>query len=252
MKSVTALLIDDESHNRNILRTLLNTHCQNIKIIGEARSVDEAFTMINMHKPQMIFLDVMMPEKSGFDLLKLFDKLDFEVVFVSAFNEFAVTAFEYNALGYILKPIDYIKLVAAVNKAILKIGLANSNNEVLQFIKTLDPQTDVIAKIPIHHNDKVVLLDISEVVSIVAMDGVCQITSTGNKKHLSARELKLFDGMLKDVGNFARISKSVLINLDHLRSYQKGDVCMLEMKDNSQFEVSRRKKGEILNRLRKI
>lgn len=249
MKPLTALIIDDEEHNRNNLKILLNKHCPDINIIGDARSVDEAFTMINVHKPKMIFLDVMMPEKSGFDLLKLFNKLDFEVIFVSAFNEYAVTAFEYNALGYILKPIDYNKLVVTVNKAVLRIELANSNNEVLQFIKTLDPQTNSIAKIPIHHNDKVVLLDIAEVVSIESIEGVCHIT-TLSKRHLSSKELKIFEGLLKNAGNFERINKSTLINLDHLQSYEKGETCVLQMINNNKFEVSRRKKTEILHKLR--
>lgn len=253
MNTITAIIVDDEDHNREVLRSLLYLHCQNIQIVGEAMNVDEAFTIINLKKPQMVFLDVMMPEKSGFDLLKMFDQtINFEVIFVSAFNEHAVTAFDYNALGYILKPIDYNKLITAVNKAILKIGINSQNNSVLQFIKTLEPDTDSIAKIAVHHNEKVVLLKVSDVIAIWANESICHIELLNNECYYSSKDLKLFDGMLRDNGNFARINKNAVVNLDHIKSYVKGDVCILQMSNNSKFEVSRRKKTEILQRIHLI
>lgn len=250
MKPVKALIIDDEEHNRELLRVLLQTHCPNIEIAGEAESADEAFTLIKLTKPQLIFLDVMMPEKSGFDLLKMFTAIDFEVIFVSAFNEYAVNAFDYNALGYILKPIDYNKLIASVDKAVLKIGLNAQNYSVLQFIKTLESDSDSIAKIVIHQNEKVVLVNIADVVSIISNTNISHIQLINNELYHSSRDLKLFEGLLQGNGNFARISKNTLINLDHLKSYQKGDGCVLYMNNNSSFEVSRRKKTEILHRIK--
>lgn len=138
MSIVTAIIIDDEEHNRNVLNTLLKKHCPLVQIIAEAANVEDAFEKIKNKKPQLIFLDIKMPNKSGFDLLKLYDVIDFEVIFVSAFNEYAITAFDFNALGYILKPIDYSKLIKVVDKAILKIDSNQQNNNVLHFIKTLE------------------------------------------------------------------------------------------------------------------
>jgi two-component system LytT family response regulator len=120
MNTVSALIIDDEEHNRNVLHTLLEKYCPLIKIVGEAFDVDDAYEKINKLKPQLIFLDIKMPNKSGFDLLRLFDNINFEVVFVSAFNEYAITAFDFNALGYILKPIDYVKLIGLLIELYLK------------------------------------------------------------------------------------------------------------------------------------
>src|SRR4051812_17564140 len=101
MSMVTAIIIDDEEHNRNVLRTLLEKYRPEISVIAEANSVDDAFRKIKKCDPRLIFLDIKMPVKSGFDLLKQFDEIDFEVIFVSAYNEYAITAFEFNALGYI-------------------------------------------------------------------------------------------------------------------------------------------------------
>lgn len=250
MNTINAILIDDEAHNRNTLRTLLASWCPDIKVAGEASGADQAFTMVNELKPQLVFLDVMMPVKSGFDFLKMFSTINFEVIFVSAFNEHAVTAFEYNALGYILKPVDYNKLISCVNKAILRIGLSSQNNSVLQFIKTLDPHADTIAKIVVHHNEKVVLVNIAEIVSLKSDNGVCEITLVNNDHYFSSRDLKLFEDILGDSGNFARISKNTVINLDLMRSYQKGEVCIIKMVNGTEFEVSRRKKTEILRKIK--
>lgn len=253
MNPVKAIIVDDEEHNRQVLRTLLKTYCSNILIIGEAKDTNEAFGLIKLRSPQLVFLDVKMPGKSGFDLLKMFNEaLDFEVIFVSAFNEYAVTAFEYNALGYILKPIDYNKLISAVNKAILKIGLNTNNNSVIQFIKTLEKDTDVISKIAIHHNEKVVLVNIADIISIRSYEGICNIDVINNKQYHSARDLKLFEGVLRENVNFTRISKNTILNLNHLKSYKKGDICILQMNNNSEFEVSRRKKTEVLQRIKVI
>jgi two-component system LytT family response regulator len=252
MTTVTAVMVDDEEHNRRVLKTLLQSYCKTVEVIGEAESADDAMQLIQKLKPQLVFLDVMMPQKNGFDLLKLFDTIDFEVIFVSAFNEYAVTAFDYNALGYILKPIDYNKLITAVNKALLKIGISSQDQSVIQFINTLDPHTNVISKVAVHHNEKVILLNIADIISIQAKEGISYIQLLNGETYFSSKDLKLFDGMFKETGNFARISKNTVLNLDHLKSYQKGDVCKIKMVNDTEFEVSRRKKTEILHLIRFI
>ena len=252
MNIVTAIIIDDETHNRNVLRTLLNKHCSLVNIIDEASSVDEAFEKIKIMKPQLLFLDIKMPNKSGFDLLKLYDKIDFEVIFVSAFNEFAITAFDFNALGYILKPIDFSKLIKTVDKAILKINLNQPNDDVLHFTKTIDNKNDLINKIPVHHNDKVIFVSISEIISVEGNGNVCELKLQDNKTYYSSKGLKLFEAILEKAGNFIRISRSVIINLDHMKSYNKGDFCSIELINGVGYEISRRKKGEILSKIKAL
>jgi len=102
----------------------------------------------------------------------------------------------------------------------------------------------------LHHNEKVVFVDISEIVSIQSQSGICEIKLMDRKHYYSTRDLKLFEDLLKKNGNFLRISKNCVLNLDFIKAYQKGEVCILEMSDGSEFEVSRRKKTEIISRLK--
>lgn len=246
---ITALLIDDEIHSRNVLRRLLNKHFPDLNILTEAKSADEGYDLISELKPQLVFLDVQMPEKNGFDLLKQFERIDFEVIFVSAFNEYAVTAFDFNALGYVLKPIDLNKLILTVNKAISKIESNSRSYDLSQFVKTLEPESQTVKKISLHHNEKVVLVSIADILSIQSNSGICDVRLTNDKHYYSSKDLKLFEDLLNKSGNFMRINKNCILNLDFIKSYQKGEICVLEMQNGQEFEVSRRKKTEIITRL---
>jgi two-component system LytT family response regulator len=247
---ITAIIVDDEMHNRNVLKILLSKHCPNIKIIEESDSADAAYRKINELKPQLVFLDIKMPEKSGFDLLKMFTEIRFEVIFVSAFNEYAVNAFEFNVLDYILKPIDYFKLIKAVTKASQKIATNTGSGGILHFIKTLDEKNDLINKFSLHHNGKVVLVNVSEISFIEAKKDFCRVNLFDNTHYTSSKDLKMFENVLQQAGNFIRINKSVIINTDFLKSYTKGEVCIIELKTLQAFEVSRRKKSEIIGKIK--
>jgi two-component system LytT family response regulator len=250
MNTTTAIIIDDEDHNRNLLQTLLKKYCPLIDVICEAANVDDAYEKINTKKPQLIFLDIRMPGKSGFDLLKQFKKIDFEVIFISAFDEYAITAFEFNALGYILKPIDYSKLIKTVDKAVLKINPNQLNEEIIRFTKTIGNKNDLINKISVHHNDKVLFINISEIVSVEGQGNVCEIKLLNNKNYFSSKDLKLFEAMLEKTGNFIRISRSVIINIDSIKSYSKGNICDIELINGLVYELPRRKKAEILSKVK--
>ncbi|MGL5891759.1 MAG: LytR/AlgR family response regulator transcription factor [Bacteroidia bacterium] len=248
---ITTLLIDDEVHNRNLLRSLLQTHCPEINVIGEAENADQGFDLLMDLKPQLILLDIRMGEKSGFDLLRRFETLPFEVIFVSGFNEYAIAAFDFNALAYILKPIDYTKLTAAVSKAVQKIrSKEQPSNDALYFIKNLNEKDNLISRISLHHHDKVVLVNVNEIAYIEALTYFCRIELADNSRYTSSKNLKLFEKMLEPSGLFLRINKSVLINMQHIKSYTKGEVCVIQLKSGLSFEVSRRKKAEIITFLK--
>lgn len=122
MERISCILIEDEHSGRAAFRSLIEKHCPEIEIIGEAGSADEGYELIRSQKPQLVFLDINMPGKSGFDLLKMFTVIDFNVIFVSGSNEYATRAFDLNALDHILKPIDYKKLISSVKKAVKRIS----------------------------------------------------------------------------------------------------------------------------------
>jgi two-component system LytT family response regulator len=249
---IRAIIIDDEVANRNVLRTLLAKHCPHVKVVDEADNAGTAYLAINKHKPDLLFLDVRMPVKNGFDLLRMYDKIDFEIIFISAFNEYAISAFEFNALDYILKPIDFIKLVKAVAKATDKISNKQKDESLLHFIKTLDEQNELISKFTVHHNDKVVFVNISDIVLIESKTDFCTIHLKNGCKYNSSKDLKMFDDVLRQTNHFIRVNKSVLINIDAISGYTKGEPCIIELKNGSSFEISRRKKTEVISQLKKL
>jgi len=252
MKSVTALLVDDETHNRNVLRRLLEKHCPDVEVIGEAHSASAAWEMIASEKPALVFLDIRMPGKSGFDLLRMFDAIDFEVIFVSAFDEYAITAFEFNALAYILKPIDYTKLISAVAKAVARIRRNKADTEIFHFIQTVEEKNNLVTKINIHHGNHVIFVNISDVVSIESIKDSVEIRTIHGERFFSTKGIKLFERLLDLQKTFVRISRGVIINTVHIVGYSKGEVCILAMPGDHCFEVSRRKKSEVLARLQLI
>lgn len=252
MKTITALIIDDETHNRNVLKRLLKNHCPDIEIIGEAHSAGSGYEVITETNPALIFLDIRMQGKSGFDLLRMFDKIGFEVIFVSAFDEYAITAFEFNAVAYILKPIDFSKLISAVSRAIEKIRQNKVDTNIFHFIKTMEEKNDLITKINIHHGNSVIFINISDVISIESMGDSVEIRTINSERFFSGKGIKLYERLLDLQKTFVRINRGVIINTRHIVRYSKGDVCILEMPENLCFEVSRRKKSEVLAKLKLI
>lgn len=249
---ITALIVDDEAHNRVFLRALLAEHCPAIQILDEAVDAHEAFSKIKTQQPKLVFLDIRMRDRSGFGLLKMFNEINFEVIFVSAYDKYAIKAFEFNAVGYILKPIDIDKLKKAVEKVSERIANDKKNDLALHFIQTISEGKDLISKFSVHHNGKVIFIHISEISFIEGRQENSMIVLTNNSHYLSTKNLAQFESILAETNNFIRINKSVIINTNDLRAYSKGEICQIDMKSGHSFEVSRRRKSEILKKLRDI
>lgn len=246
----TAIIIDDEENNRVLLKTLLKKHCPEVAVIGEAADADDAFAKINRQQPALIFLDIKMPYKSGFELLKMFTKIDFEVIFVTAYDQYAIKAFEFNAMGYILKPINHTRLIKAVEKAIRQIQASESNEPVLHFIKTLSNKNELINKFSLHHNGKVIFIAVDEISYIESRENSTMLNLYNNAHYYSSKDLVKFEDVLQEIGDFIRINKNIIINTRFIKSYSKGEVCVIDLKSGQSFEVSRRRKSEILKKLR--
>lgn len=250
MNKIKSIIIDDELANRNLLEDLLSKYCPGIEIITTASSVDEAYQLIIDKQPELLFLDIKMPEKNGFDLLRMFDKINFNVIFVSGFDEYAIQAFEFNAVDYILKPIDYNKLVQAVNKTVQR-RIQDQNQNIIHFVQSIDEKNQIIKKISIHSNDKVQILDVAEISNIIAQKGCCEITTNNGQRYISYKTLSEYEDLFCSMKNFLRVNKSVIVNINSILSYTKGAVCFIDIKDcDEQIEVSRRKKAEIVHALR--
>lgn len=247
--NIRSLIIDDEPANHIVLQNLLSRHCPQVTICGNAFSAEEGRLLIEEHHPELIFLDVKMPETSGFDMLRMIEDICFDVIFISGFDEYAIQAFEFNAVDYVLKPIDYTRLTAAVGRASerLKHKQEQHNTKIIHFIRSLDDQFDVIRKIYLHQNEKVHIINLDEVVYIQSVQTYSEILTTTGKKFLSAKPLGDYEHMLVSLGNFFRISRNMLINVNYIINYTKGSNCFITMKyTNDEIEVSRRRKTAIL------
>jgi two-component system LytT family response regulator len=250
MNSIKSIIIDDESANRTVLDSFLKKYCPAVEVVGSAESVEAGYRMICDLSPDLVFLDVRMPSQSGFDLLKMFDEIPFHVIFITAYDEYAIQAFQFNAIDYLLKPIDYQKLIKSVAKVEETIRL-KKNASVIHFVNSTDSKQELLRSITLHKKDKVQFVDIDQIAYIQADRNYCEVITSNNERLVSSKTLLDYEQLLQHYSNFLRINKSVMINIRFIREYTKGSTCFIYMKNGSEeLEVSRRKKGEILQFLK--
>lgn len=252
MKKIRAIVVDDEFYNRELISKLVEITHSDFEIVGKAENIEEAYDLIIAVHPDLVFLDIKMPGGNGFDLLRKFETQNFEVVFITGFDEYAIQAFEFNALDYILKPIDTVKLEKTLNKVLHricnKLSITDNLKEITQLYQ-LD--SAMLSKIPLHDKDKVVLLNIIDIISIETKDGCTIFNDINANKFISSKILSDFEFIFDNVPHFVRLNRSVYINSNYVKHYTKGQVCIVTLNDNSSFEASRRKKAEILTILDK-
>ena len=243
------MIVDDEKGSREIIRKLLNVFFSEIEVVTEAGSVEEAYINWNSYRPELVFLDIRMPESNGFNLLKKFDNVPFEVIFVTSFDEFAITAIKFNALGYLLKPVELDDFKEAVLKAIRNIQKqTNSQPQIINLMQNLVSEEED-KRFAVHVNDKVKLIKASEVVYIEAEGRYSNVKIENGEVLITARNLKEFEDFFEADPYFLRISKGLIINARFVTEYMKGDPFVVTMNKSEFFEVSRRKKTVILEKL---
>lgn len=251
-----AVIIDDETNAREALTNLLRLVCPEVEICGEAKNADLGIELIKKERPNLIFLDIQMPGKSGFDLLSSFEKVDFGVIFTTAYQEYAIRAFRFSAIDYLLKPIDPDELQAAVEK--YKSQAASVNPQQLQILQEqLDTTRSPRLVQRSRNENQRIALPTAEGIHFVQMTEIIQCESLGSytKFHLVkgpaivvSRLLKEYEEIL-DNYYFFRVHQSNIINLEHIKRYVKGDGGQVWMSDNTEIEVSRRRKEEFLSLL---
>lgn len=250
MNKINSIIIDDESANRLVLESFLKKHCPSIDLIASAESAEEGYRMICELTPELVFLDVRMPAQSGFDLLRMFDEVPFHVIFITAYDEYAIQAFEFSAIDYLLKPIDYQKLIKSVAKVEEAIRLKNNAN-VIHFVNSVDDKQELLKSITLHKKDKVQIVDIDQISYIQADRNYSEVITSDNERLVSSKTLLDYEQLFQHYTHFLRINKSVIINVRFIQEYTKGSTCFIYMKNGSEeLEVSRRKKGEILQFLK--
>lgn len=243
----TAVIIDDEERARSGLQTLLTNYCPTIELIASCGSVPEGVLAINKNRPDIVFLDIEMPEYNGFDLLGFFREVDFEIIFVTAYNDYAIRAFEVAATDYLLKPVDIDKLRLAVEKATQRRNHQNMNNrlEVLKDSLSGGP----FNKIALPASDGLLFIETADIVYLEADGAYTDVWLKNGSKIVVSKKLRFFEEILDGRVNFFRSHRSFIVNINYLKKYNKGENA-LTLDNGKTIVISRDKKSEFEHQLK--
>lgn len=244
---ITTILIDDERKALAILKNKLERLCPDIEVIAETQNPTEGLTLIQELKPQLVFLDIAMPTMSGFDLLAKMPNPNFEIIFATAFDNYAIEAIKHCAIGYLVKPVDNDDLVDAVNKAQENIASKTALEKNKQLIENLGVQTFQNKKIVVPSQDGLEFIKISEIIYFEGDSGYTRIHLENRKPLLSSHSIGHFKKLLENQ-SFYLVHKSYFINLSHIEKYLNEGYVVLSNGDKP--PVSRNKRQDFLNALK--
>ena len=243
-KMLRTIVIDDEDYQRSAIEKVISRFCPNVSLVGSANSVKSGISTIKMKKPDLIFLDIKMGDGTGFDLLEKIDNINFKVIFITAFDQYAIKAFRFSAIDYLLKPLDPDDLIAAVEKA-ENIILKDFNVQLKNLKEHLTPDENRINKIIIKTFDNVHLVPINEILYCESDGNYVNIFLSDQTKIMVSALLKDYEDMLSSNG-FFRVHRSYLINMKYIRSFEKADGGTLILENQIKIPVASRKKDELL------
>ena len=245
------IVIDDEPNARQVVKNILELYCKNVDIVGEAEDVKSGISIINKQKPDLVLLDIKMPDGTGFDVLKKVDKLHFHFVFITAYEEYAIKAIKLSALDYIVKPINTNELISAIEKAELSSLSTEIQEKKLKTLEDNQNSDKSKHKLVLNTQDSIYVVDVSDIISCQADKNYTEVNLSNKRKLVISRTLKDFDDMLNSMG-FFRAHQSFLVNLRHISHYEKGLGGTIIMNDGSRIPVSSRRKDAFLNIMTKI
>lgn len=240
MSKVKTLIVDDELHGRENLRSLLKQNCPEVEITGEACSVTEAVEMISNNYPDLVFLDILMPLHNGFNLLDHFPDRKFLVIFVSASVDFGIRAVKAGVLDYILKPIDQRELQLAVGKVLSYITGHGTRQH-----------SDKITRIALSHSNGFNLEDIKNIMRLQADDNYTKVFTVNGDHYLISRPLKDFENVLPS-DYFIRTHRSYIINIQHLKNFSTEDGGIAILNDGIKVPISKRKNPVFFEALKRF
>jgi two-component system LytT family response regulator len=225
---IKAIVVDDEKPSREVICNYLSDYCEDIHVIARASSVKTAFKAIKKHNPDLVFLDIELGDGKGFDLFPMFEKINFKVVFITAYSEYAIQAFRVNAIDYLLKPVKIDELAAAVEKVRNSGNIDIESQKIAALIQNISGTASLQPVIVIPHIKGFEVLKIDELIMCKA-DGYCtEFYLTGKRKVVSSKNLKQYVEILKE-NNFMRVHHSYLINLNYVCSYtRQGEIELTE------------------------
>jgi two-component system, LytTR family, response regulator len=244
-----AIIIDDEKRARLNLSLLVDEYCKNVEVVAECENLPEGVKAIRKHQPDLVLLDIEMPGHSGLELLDFFDEneVKFKIIFTTAYHEYALQAFKFSAVDYLLKPINPEEL----SNAITRIEKQKSSEQNYSLLKETIKQ-DVLQRIAVPSGNSILFLETEDIQFIKGDGAYSDIKCTNDVKHVVSRNLKNFEDILCSNPNFVRIHKSYIVNVNFISAYNKSDGGNLVLKNGLQLPISSDKVQTILDSIQLI
>lgn len=246
-----AILIDDEISNLENLRALLEKHCPQVTIMATAQNVVDAVDAIEKHLPHLVFLDIQMGEQTGFDVLKTLPTRNFEVIFVTAYDQYGIQAVKFAALDYLLKPIDIEELINAVSKAEYKLTAQTQTSQLDFLLQQLKKPETNVSKIALQLQSEIRYVTLSEIIRCEADNTYTHFFLSNNEKILVSKSLKEYADLLRPSG-FLRTHQSHLVNPKYVKSWLKEDGGVLLLLSGEKIPISKPNKDTVKQALQQL
>lgn len=253
---IKTLLVDDEPRGITSLQKLLQLNCPEVNVIGCCSNAEEAKKQIILLKPQLVFLDIAMPGKNGLDLLYDLDEIDFEIIFITAHNNYMTQAFHFSAVDYLLKPVDEDLLMAAVQRVYKKLDknvfsdFKKDTETIETFLHNLQQKSGCEKmKLCIPSLKGFQVVEIDEIINCEANGNYTNFYFINRTTICASKPIHEYEELLSDC-NFVRVHKSFLVNLEHIKEYIRGEGGSLILSNGKEVEVSRRKKDVLMTKMK--
>jgi two-component system LytT family response regulator len=245
-----AIIIDDEKHCREGLAILLSRHCPEIEVVAQCPGGKAGIKMIEQQQPDIIFLDIEMPEMNGFEMLEYCGGYDFDIIFTTAYNEYAIKAIRHSALDYLLKPINKNELIEALARA-NESKKSSASTRITRLLESLNSKKN-FNRIAIPTIDGLIMVDTKDILYCESVNNYTRFHLQNDKSVFVSKTLKKTEMLLQEYSNFFRIHHSFLINMDYVKQYIRGDGGEVIMVNDKNLPVSRTKRTAFLGKLERL
>lgn len=246
-----AVIVEDEKNSQELLKELISEYCEGVEVAAIAGNVAEGLAALKEHTPNLLFLDIELPDGDGFQILENAEKLDFDVIFTTAYDQYAMKAFKFAATDYLLKPVDIDELQSAVERVTEKQkeeDTSDKSEQLSALIANVRNMGKPFKRIVLPTSNGFTVVNPEDIIRCESDRNYTFIFLNDKRRILVSRTIKEYDEMLRDF-NFFRIHQSHLINLAYLKNYTRGRGGYVELSDGTTLDVSARRKSEFLKRM---
>lgn len=244
---IRAIIIDDEPYCVEVLSTLLKKYCPEVTVLSTCSSGEEGLKAIKQHQPDLVFLDVEMPHMNGFQLLESLPEINFDLVFTTSYDQYAIKAIRFSALDYLLKPIDREELQKAVGKAAKRNG-SNINQQLQLLLQKINQPATRVSKVAMPTMEGLQMINVADIISCASDSNYTILHLKDKQKLVVSRTLKEIEEILEE-HSFVRVHHSYMVNLNEVTKYVRGEGGYLVMSDGSHIDVSRSRKDSVIKKL---